>query len=531
GREEEKGRRHGGDEDARPFSQPGPQSTLRMRLPLVALAAAALGALVPVTLADPTEAIVERACSTCHVVPSPDILPRDSWRTVLYEMAGIIMANVGAPKGAPPASLDFDVEQLAHYYEERAPRELKAPEPWPAPDAPPRFVRHPMRLAAGVPPPPRSTMPFVANVRFLDIGGSGRLQVVAADMSSGLVLAGDPANPEAGLRVLAHAGNPCHVELVDLDRDGLMDLVVADLGDVPPEDHEKGRVLWLRRQKDGTYATIVLARGLPRVADVEAVDVDGDGDIDLVVAAFGWRTVGGIFLLENVTKTWDAPSFVRGEIDARPGAIHVPVADLDGDGRPDFVALLAQHYESVEFFKNLGKGEFRPQILDQAPHPAWGSSGLELVDFDKDGDLDILVTNGDMLDDFLLKPYHGIRWLENKGGLRFEAHSLANLPGVHRALVADIDGDGDNDVVAGAYVRFKVGNGPPRSRPDLASLVWLEQQERGQWKRHTLEQGAAHVTLDVADYDRDGDIDIVVGNFSTEGAPYVDVWENVSKKR
>jgi hypothetical protein len=259
--------------------------------------------------------------------------------------------------------------------------------------------------------------------------------------------------------------------------------------------------------------------------------VDGDGDLDLVVAAFGWRTVGGIFLLENVTKTWDAPAFVRREIDGRPGAIHVPVADLDGDGRPDFVALLAQHYESVEFFKNLGKGEFRPQVLDKAPHPAWGSSGLELVDFDQDGDLDILVTNGDMLDDFLLKPYHGIRWLENKGGLRFEAHSLANLPGVHRALAADVDGDGDMDVVAGAYVRFKVGNGPPRSRPDLASLVWLEQEAPGQWKRHTLEQGAAHVTLDVADYDRDGDMDIVVGNFATEGAPFVDVWENVSKKR
>ena len=153
------------------------------------------------------------------------------------------------------------------------------------------------------------------------------------------------------------------------------------------------------------------------------------------------------------------------------------------------------------------------------------------MDFDGDGDLDVLVTNGDMLDDFLLKPYHGIRWLENKGGLRFLEHPLANLPGVHRALAADLDGDGDLDIVAGAYVRFKVGNGPPRSRPDLASLVWLEQEKPGQWKRHTLEQGAHHLTLDVADYDKDGDMDIVVGDFAIEGAPFVEVWENLGSKR
>jgi hypothetical protein len=321
------------------------------------------------------------------------------------------------------------------------------------------------------------------------------------------------------------------VEAVDLDRDGRIDLVVANLGDVLPDDHEKGSVVWLQGQEGGSFLTRILAPGLPRVADVQPVDVDADGDLDLVVAAFGWRTVGALYLLENRTRDWAAPEFVRRELDPRAGAIHLPVADLNRDGRPDFVALFAQHYESVEAFLNDGRGGFQPAPLYAGPHPAWGSSGLTLVDFDGDGDLDVLLTNGDMLDDFLMKPYHGIRWLENKGGLRFEPHSLGNLPGVHRALAADLDGDHDLDVVAGAYVRFKVGDGPPRSLPGQASLVWLEQEGPGRFRRHTLGQGAHHVTLDVADYDRDGDPDLAVGHFGGMGVPFVEIFENRGRQR
>jgi hypothetical protein len=373
-------------------------------------------------------------------------------------------------------------------------------------------------------------------VRFLDLDGDGRLQVVAADMSAGLVVAADPLRPEAGMRVLAQVPHPCHTEAVDLDRDRLVDLVVADLGDVPPGDYLKGSVVWLRRLKEGGYKAYTLASGLPRVADVQAADVDGDGDLDLIVAAFGWREVGGIYLLENRTTDWSNPVFVKREIDSRQGAIHVPVTDLNGDGKPDFVALLAQHYEAVVAFLGDGKGGFQPQTLYAGPHPAWGSSGLALVDFDRDGDMDALVTNGDMLDDFLLKPYHGIRWLENRGNLVFREHELANLPGVHRALAADIDGDGDLDVVACAYVQFKMPGGQtvdPRARDQarMPSLVWLEQTSPGRFERHTLEQGGHHVALDVADYDHDGDPDIVVGHFRTAGGPWVEVWENVTKKR
>jgi hypothetical protein len=461
-------------------------------------------------------------CSVCHTLPPADALPRSKWPGVIRDMAALMAAGIGLPPGAPAPSLDFDVEQLSYFFERRAPVMLPSPDPWPEVDAA-GFARHVLTL-------PSATGPAAtANVRFLPLGEGGRTEVVAADMLAGVVLAASPTGTAA--RVLGRVPHPCHVEAVDLDRDGRLDLLVADLGEAVPGDSTEGAVVWLQGQKDGSFRAAALASRLPRVADVEAADFDGDGDLDLVVAAFGWRKVGGILLFENRTGDWTQPSFVAREIDARTGAIHVPVADLDGDGHLDFVALLAQQHEAVVAFLGDGKGGFRKHTLDQAPHPAWGSSGLQLVDMDGDRDLDVLVTNGDMLDDFTLKPYHGLRWLENAGGLRFVPHDLAPLFGVLRAQAADLDGDGDMDVVAGAMVQLPRTEGVSARAPDLPSLVWLEQTQPGRFLRHTLERGRPHLSLDLADYDGDGDVDIVTATSLSGTEGFAEVWENQRRRR
>jgi hypothetical protein len=75
-------------------------------------------------------------------------------------------------------------------------------------------------------------------------------------------------------------------------------------------------------------------------------------------------------------------------------------------------------------------------------NPDFGSSWISVVDLDRDGDLDILYSNGDAFDyaPANSRPWHGVQWLENKGTLQFEFHRIADLPGASSPQAADIDG-------------------------------------------------------------------------------------------
>ncbi len=452
-----------------------------------------------------TELQIEAFCSDCHGMPHPDNYPRYAWRQEVQRGFEFYARSGRTDLDPPPVNLTIA------YYEARARLEQVFAEPEEA-DTKLRVEFTVETLSAS---PNLNSPPTVSHLKWARLEPDATPVLLACDMRQGTLVAVDLADRAPRPRMLARLNHPSHVEPCDLDGDGAIDLVVADLGSAGAIDHDRGRIVWLRRREGSAiYQETVIASGMGRVCDVRPADVDGDEDLDLIVADFGAYRTGSIVLLRNVSEDAERVRFEPEELDCRPGTVHVPVHDFNRDGHPDFVALVSQEYECVEAFINQGDGRFRLQTLWPGPDPAFGSDGLELTDLDQDGDMDILYTNGDSFDDRYVKPSHGVQWLENLGNLEFAYHRLTALPGAYRALAGDIDLDGDLDVVAVVWVepigRF-VNSGVKR----WASLVCLEQTAPGEFVRHTLERDFPwYATMELADFDGDGDLDLALGAHS-----------------
>ena len=292
-----------------------------------------------------------QTCTRCHQLPPPDVLPKDRWRDTVARM-WLRRDNKPEPlqRGAA-AMLQVPDEfvRIGRWYTEHAPPAFPAADPWPAAGLNvPKFRK---RTYTPTMPP----TPAISNVQFVDLDGDKRPELLVTDMRFGMVLKIRPYQPDAPIETLAQLTNPAHASVVDLDGDGIKDLLVADLGDFLPADHTKGSVAWLRGRADGTFVPLEIG-GLPRVADVEAADMNGDGRLDLIVGAYGWRKVGQTMLLINKTTDYNQPSFEAQTVDGRAGAIHTLPTDLDGDGKMDMVVLIAQQHERVLAFYNNGPG-------------------------------------------------------------------------------------------------------------------------------------------------------------------------------
>lgn len=349
-------------------------------------------------------------------------------------------------------------------------------------------------------------LPCITNVQVADLDGDAANEVLVCDAQRNAVLA-YARTPSGGWseRVLAaDVPAPAHVSVSDFDADGDQDLLVAVLGNLEPDDGLVGRVLWLERSGDG-FVPHLIVDGIRRVADVQAADLDADGDQDLAVAVFGYSH-GQVLWIENRGDGKFRPH----ELHAGPGVIHVPIADFDGDGDPDLAAIVTQDEEEVWAFENRGGGEFQPRRIKQWFNFDLGGAGLIASDLDDDGDPDLIAPVGDNLEDLdpYPQPYHGCYWFENLGDWSFEPRRIAAFGGTYAAAVADLDGDGPRDVVL-------VSMANDFRRPEHASVVWLRNDGRQNFAPRQLDHEPIHlVTVACGDLDGDEIPDIVGGSLN-----------------
>ncbi len=298
---------------------------------------------------------------------------------------------------------------------------------------------------------------------------------------------------------------PAHVWAADVHARGRLDVLIASMGQILPSNDLIGAVVILENEDNRRFTKRVVIDRIARVSDVRAANLSGhaDGRLDLVVGQFGYAQ-GEVRWMRNL----GGGRFESQVVNSLSGTIHTPVADFDGDGRTDFAALISQEWEEVHLFRNAG-GAFTDQLVWGSTNEDYGSSGLEVADVNRDGKPDLIYTNGDGFDYSVQgpRPWHGLQWLENRGGGHFTFRRVGPLPGAYAPNAADLNGDSHVDLLAvSAFADW--------DDPDAVSMMaWLN-DGRGNFTPMVLARRPTHlITAGVGDLDGNGVPVIVTGGF------------------
>ncbi len=290
-----------------------------------------------------------------------------------------------------------------------------------------------------------------------------------------------------------------------MDRDGDLDVVACAY-------HQTDAIKWWENRGDGAFTAHTIAN-IPQhgVIDMACVDLDRDGDLDVVAASASGSAQGldAVLWYEN-----DGSQIFTGHTVASADCpIWVGVGDLNGDGDLDMV-VSAFDADTIYWCENDGQQNWTRRVLEGNFSPQYTQGPLhgDIVDLDRDGDLDVVVAgqgNPDML------------WWENNGAAGFTKHAISTglSSGSWSVRAADLDGDGDLDLLAHGV------NG----------LFWMQNSGAQQFTRRTISASYASyyaAPTDPVDMDGDGDLDFVAGTFGPSGpccssaADAVTWWEN-----
>ena len=272
------------------------------------------------------------------------------------------------------------------------------------------------------------------------------------------------------------------VSVADFNGDGATDLLVAN-----GRHWADANQLFLNNGQGRFLRSIEPAEGEATTYGFAVADFDGDGDVDAVEAtdragAWLYRNDGtGHFTTENTGA-------------GIPGSRAALALDVDNDG--DMDAVLSNRGQPATLLVNDGRGHFSVRRIDTG---ADGSVGIASADLNADGAIDLVFAVRDGESAFALLN-------DGRGGFSERlAFGLSNID-VRSVSTGDLDGDGHPDIVLGVI------GGPMH-------LLFVS-RTGAIARRDTLGPNMASAGVALADFDGDGDLDLVVARSEAANAVY-----------